>query len=59
MLDGIQKPTSADGIAALGYADALVERTSARKRTGKSKITHDPAIRLVIVKDEPIAIVKA
>src|SRR5207249_1175163 len=59
MLDRIEEPTPADGVASLGYTDALVERSGAGQRAGKSKIAHHPAISLMIIKDEPIAIVEA
>src|SRR4029450_11821913 len=59
MLDRIEEPAPADGIAGLGYTDALVERSGAGARAGKAKIAHHPAISLMIIKDEPIAIVEA
>src|SRR4029079_15580990 len=59
MLDRIEEPTSADRVAGLGYTDALVERSGAGKRAGKSKIAYHPAISLMIIKNEPIAIVEA
>ena len=59
MLDRIEEPTPADGVASLGYTDALVERPGAGQRAGKGKIAHHPAISLMIIKDEPIAIVEA
>src|SRR4030095_9490822 len=59
MLDGIEEPTSADRVAGLGYSDALVEGSGARKRAGKSKIAHHPPISLMIIKNEPIAIVES
>src|SRR5216117_3182622 len=39
--------------------DPLVEWSGAGQRAGKGKIAHHPAIGLMIVKDEPIAIVEA
>src|SRR4029453_15055042 len=59
MLDRIEEPAPADGVACLGYADTLVKRSGTGERAGKSKIAHHPAISLMIIKDEPIAIVEA
>jgi hypothetical protein len=59
MLDRIKEPAAADGVAGLGYTDALVEWSGARQRAGKGKIAHHPAISHLIIKDEPIAIVEA
>src|SRR4029450_11589324 len=59
VLDRIEEPTPTDRVAGLGYADALVERSRAGERAGKRKIAHHPAISLMIIKNEPIAIVEA
>ena len=59
MLDGVEGPRASHWVGALGYADALVERSDARQRAGKGKIAHHPAISHLIIKDEPIAVVEA
>ena len=59
MLDGIKEPATADRVAGLGNADALVERSCAWKRSGKGKIAYDPAISDVIVEYKPVAVVEA
>ena len=58
MLDGVEGPRASHWVGALGYADALVERSDARQRAGKGKITHHPAVSQMIIKDEPIAVVE-
>src|SRR6266480_653703 len=59
MLDRIEEPAPTDWVACLRYTDALVEWSGAGQRAGKGKIAHHPAIGLMIIKDEPIAIVEA
>src|SRR5207247_3975489 len=55
MLDRIEEPTPANRVAGLGDADALVERSGAGESAGKSKIAHQPANSMMIIKDEPTA----
>src|SRR5205823_1735442 len=59
MLDRVKKPAAADRVARLGNGNTLIEWSCPGKRSRKSKIAHHPAISLMIIKDEPIAIVEA
>src|SRR5919197_53863 len=59
MLHRVKKPAAADRVARLGNADALIERSCARKCSGKGKIADHPAISNLIIEDEAIAIVEA
>ncbi len=59
MLNGIEEPASTDRIAGLRYSDTLIERARTWHRSGKGKITYDPPVGLVIIKNEPITIVES
>ena len=59
VLDCIQEPAAADGVAGLRNSNALIERPYARKGAREGKIADYPPISLMIVKRKTVALILA
>ncbi|PYJ11872.1 MAG: hypothetical protein DME93_08965 [Verrucomicrobia bacterium] len=58
MLQGVEEPAAADGVAGLRHGDALIEWPAARKPR-KSKVADHPAVSNLIVHNKRVTVVLA